>query len=472
MAPKTQQKIQELASVEIPRLLWRFFVPAFSGVILSSLYNIVDRIFIGQGVGAEALSGLSSVFPMMIVVMAFGMLVGMGAGVRISIAMGQRDVPRAENILGNAFVLMILISLGITLVGWWLKEPMLRMFGVQDSTYRYASDYFEIILMGTVFQVVGFSMNSLIRSEGSPRISMISMFISAGVNLILDPVFIFGLGMGVKGAAYATVISQVLLCVWVVGHFRSKRSVLRLRRIHLRIDKTIAWSILSIGFAPFSMQLASSLVQGSYNAQLMRFGNDYAIGAMGIVNSVAILLVMSVIALNMASQPIVGFNYGAKNYHRVLQTLSISLVAATVICIVGWMVVELFPEAILSLFNRDNEALRTIGVQGLRVALMALPIVGFQVVAGNFFQSIGKARVAAFLSLMRQVIVLLPLLWILPAYWGIDGVWYSGPIADCISATVCALFLVAEMRRLKGLHRNAHNGLNFLEPETLNEEKK
>lgn len=448
MTTKAARHVGELENKNIPALLWKYFVPAFSGVILNSLYNIIDRIFIGQGVGAEALSGLSAVFPVMISIMAFGMLVGIGAGVRISINMGKKDFKLAEKVLGNAFLLMILTSVAITIIGFAIKEPMLRMFGVSDDTMGYANEYLDIILMGAIFNIVGFSLNNLIRSEGNPRIAMISMLISAGTNLILDPIFIFTFNMGVKGAAIATVISQILLCVWVIGHFNSKRSVLRLRWENFKPDREIMWYILSIGFAPFTMQLASSLVQGTFNKQLMLYGNDYAIGAMGIINSVVMLLVMSVIALNMASQPIIGFNFGAKNYHRVKETLTIGLKAATIISMVGFAITQIFPRTIIGIFNSTNTDLMDIGEQGLRIALVAFPLVGFQIITGNFFQSIGKAGKAAFISLLRQVIILIPLLFIMPTFLGIHGVWLASPVADTLSAAICIWFLMREMKRL------------------------
>ncbi len=448
MTAKVNSQVRELESQNIPSLLWKFFVPAFSGVILNSLYNIVDRIFIGQGVGAEALSGISAVFPVMIAIMAFGMLVGMGAGVRISISMGQKEFGTAERVLGNAFILMIFTSIAITIIGFAVKEPMLRMFGVNDDTIGYANEYLDIILAGAIFNIVGFSLNNLIRSEGSPRTAMVSMLISAGTNIILDPIFIFALDMGVRGAAIATVISQILLCIWVIWHFKSKRSVLKLRMANYKLNGEIIWFILSLGFAPFTMQLTASLVQGLFNKQLMLFGNDYAIGAMGIINSVVMLLTMSIIAMNMASQPIIGFNFGAKQFARVKQTLGITLKAATAVSIAGFALTQLFPETIIRIFNTDNEDLMTIGSGGMRIALAAFPLVGFQIITGNFFQAIGKAGKAALLSLMRQVIILSPLLLIMPKLMGINGVWIASPIADTISAVVCIIFLAREMRKL------------------------
>ncbi len=442
------KNVNDLEFKSIPKLLWYYFLPAFTGVIINSLYNIVDRIFIGQGVGAYALSGLSAVFPIMLIMMAFGMLIGMGAGVRVSINMGKKDFNRAELVLGNALVLIIITSVLITIIGFVIKEPMLRLFGVGESTKQYANDYLNIILIGTVLNMTGFSLNNLIRSEGNAKIAMYSMLISAGSNLILDPIFIFVFDMGVKGAAYATIISMAILCVWVIWHFTSSRAVIKLKWKNLRIEKEIVIYIFTIGFAPFSMQIASSFVQGTLNTQLTKYGGDLAVGAIGIINSVAMFLVMSIIALNMAAQPIIGFNLGANQLVRVKQTLVIALKAATFISIVGWITVQLFPAAIIKTFNTDSAELMELGTRGLRILLAALPVVGFQIVTGNYFQSIGKAKIAAILSLLRQVLLLIPAILIFPSIWGLDGVWISAPICDLISALIVSTFLYKEIKLL------------------------
>ncbi len=445
---RQQRKVRELEFEHIPKLMWRFFLPAFAGVIVNSLYNIVDRIFIGHGVGAMALSGLSAVFPIMVIMMAFGMLIGMGAGVRVSINMGKKDFTRAEKVLGNAFVLMIVMAVAIMGIGFAIKDPLLQFFGVNTETFEYANEYLNIILFGSVFNIVGYSLNNLIRSEGSARVAMVSMLISAGLNIILDPIFIFWLDMGVAGAAYATVISQFVLCIWVIAHFRSTRSVIRLRWRNFRVHWDIVWYIVTIGFAPFSMQMASSLVFGTFNVQLVKYGGDLAVGAMGVVMSIAMLMVMTIIAINMAAQPIIGFNFGAKNYQRVKQTLVIGVVFATVISVFGFLVGELFPRTIIKLFNNDSQELLDIGTRGLRIFLLALPLVGFQIITGNYFQSTGKAGLSALISLLRQVIVLLPILMVLPKYLGLDGVWLAGPISDTVSALITSVFLIRELKRL------------------------
>lgn len=445
---KNTKNVYELGNAPIGSLLWKYFWPAFTGVVINSLYNVIDRIFIGQGVGAVALSGLSAVYPIMLILMAFGMLIGLGAGVRISINLGKKDFKRAEWVLGNSFVLMLIVSAIITVLGFTIKDPLLRLFGVGIDTMSIANEYLNIILYGAVFSVVGFSMNNLIRSEGNAKIAMYSMLISAGSNIVLDPIFIFLLDMGVGGAAYATIISQLILCIWVIVHFRSSRSVIRLRASNFKLNPQIVLYILTIGFAPFSMQIAGSFVQALYNIQLIKFSNDIAIAAMGVINSVAMLIVMSIVAINMAAQPIFGFNHGAQNFDRVKQTLKICIAAATFVAIGGWILVQLFPETMVLAFNSTNDELLEVGSYGLRTFLLALPIVGFQVIVGNYFQSIGRAGVSALLTLMRQVILLIPILFILPNYFGLNGVWFAGPISDIGAALVSGFFIIREYRKL------------------------
>lgn len=442
------EKTRELAELKISKLMLKFFIPAFIGVFVNALYNIVDRIFIGQGVGSLALSGISVIFPVMLIVMGFGMLIGIGAGVLVSISMGKRDMDKAEKILGSSFLLMILVSAVITVIGFSIKGPMLRSFGATPETIQYANDYLNIILAGTVFQVVGFSLNNIIRAEGNARIAMFSMIISAGTNLILDPIFIFGFGMGVKGAAYATVISMMVLTVWVLLHFRSSKAVVKLKPQHIRFDTKILFEILAIGMAPFFMQIAASFVQGLINTKLIAFGGDLAVGAMGIVNSVATMIVMAIVAINMATQPIISFNYGAKSFSRVKETLRIGMISATIISVAAFIMVETIPGTIVKLFNSTDEGLLEFGRNGLRLGLLALPFVGFQVVAGNFFQSMGNAKIAVLLTLLRQVIILIPLLFILPNHFGLNGIWMSMPISDFCSAIIVTFFLVNQWKKL------------------------
>ena len=442
------KNIEELADAKIGRLMLKYFIPAFIGVFLNALYNIVDRIFIGQGVGAEALSGISVIFPVMLIMMGFGMLIGIGTGVLVSINLGKKEINMAEKTIGTGFSLMVLVSILIMIVTYILKKPILHSFGSTPETFEFANDYLNIILAGTTFTVVGFSLNNVIRSEGNARIAMISMILSSVTNIVLDYIFIFWFDMGVKGAALATIISMFVLMVWVLLHFRGNRSVVKLRNKHIRVDWEIMTEIISIGMAPFSMQIASSFVQGLLNKKLIAFGGDLAAGAMGIINSVLTLFIMAIVAINMASQPIIGFNFGAKSVQRIKESLRISLIAASIIALVAFVVIETFPGAIVKLFNNDSQILYDISVNGIRLVILALPIVGFQVVASNFFQSVGKAKIAIFTTLFRQVILLIPLLFIFPNFWGINGIWLAFPVADAISALAVSFLLIREWKLL------------------------
>ncbi len=440
--------IQELRDARISRLMFKYFVPAFVGVFANALYNIVDRIFIGQGVSAEALAGISVIFPIMLIMMGFGMLIGIGSGVYVSINLGRREMARAEQTLGTGFALMILVSLFIMIITYLLKEPILRSFGSTEETFQYANDYLNIILAGTPFMVIGFSLNNVIRSEGNARIAMYSMIISAGTNIILDPIFIFWLDMGVKGAAWATVISMFVLMVWVLIHFTGKRAVIRLRKQNIRINRGILVEIVAIGMAPFAMQIANSVVQGLINKKLIDFGGDLAVGAMGIVNSVVSMFIMAVVAINMAAQPIIGFNYGAKSVARVKEALRLSLIAATALAVGSFIFIETIPGTIVRLFNTDSPELYELTVHGLRLVVLALPLVGYQVVASHFFQAIGKAKIAMFTTLFRQVIGLIPLLFILPEFWGISGIWLAYPLADLMAGIVVFFLLLDAWKKL------------------------
>jgi putative MATE family efflux protein len=444
-------KTRDLAEAKIGRLMIRFYIPAFIGVLANTLYNIVDRIFIGRGVGAEALAGVSVIFPIMLIVMGFGMLIGIGSGVMISINLGRKNQQRADQILGTGFILMLVVSLLITLIGFALKKTILHSFGASDEIFTYANDYLNIILAGTVFQVVGFSLNNIIRSEGNAKIAMISMLLSAGINIILNPVFIFGLGWGVKGSALATVISQIILDIWVIAHFRSSRSVVKLKTEFLKVDWGILKEIVGIGISPFAMQVSGSFVQGVLNTRLISFGGDLAVGAMGIINSVTMLVVMTIVAINMASQPIIGFNFGARKPERVKETLKKALIGATGIALGSFILIEIFAGTLVSLFNRSSPELAEIAVPGLRIYLLALPLVGYQIVTGNYYQSVGKAKIAMMLTLMRQVFVLLPLLLVFPGWFGLKGIWFASPVADSISASIVAFFLVREWKKLNSL---------------------
>lgn len=447
------KQTKDLAGKEIGPLLLSYYIPAFISVITSALYNIIGRIFIGQGVGHAALSGLTVVFPIMIIVMGFGMLFGIGSGIMTSIALGKKDKAHAEKILGNALTLMISVSLILTIAGFAVKVPLLKSFGATPETIGYANDYLNIILLGTVFAITGYGLNSSIRSEGNAKAAMYSMLISISINIILDAVFIFGLNMGVTGAALGTVIAQFVLAVYVIAHFRGEKSVLQLHLSNMVPDKKIISGIVSSGMAPFVMQIANSVVQGVFNTQLIRYGGDISVAVMGIINSVATLFIMSVVALNMAAQPILGYNFSAGNYRRVKETLTLAVKYATLLSVIAFILGELFPHWIILMFN-NNEELIAKGVPGMRIFMMMLPIVGFQVVASNYFQSTGKVYLATAMTLTRQVLFLLPLLLFFPRILGLNGVWISTPISDGLNALFVFYLLRKSVRQLDVLIEN------------------
>ena len=447
------KQTKDLAGKDIGALLLSYYIPAFISVITSALYNIIGRIFIGQGVGHAALSGLTVVFPIMIIIMGFGMLFGIGSGIMTSIALGKGDKAHAEKVLGNALTLMIVISLLLTVVGFTVKIPMLKSFGATGETIAYANDYLNIILLGTVFAITGYGLNSSIRSEGNARIAMNSMLISISINIVLDALFIFGLGMGVKGAALGTVIAQFVLAVYVVMHFRGGRSVLHLHLFNMKPDMAIITGITASGMAPFVMQIANSVVQAVFNTQLIKHGGDISVAAMGVINSVGTLFIMSVVALNMAAQPILGYNYSAGNYKRVKETLTLAVKYATILSVGAFFIGEIFPHWIILMFN-NNAELMAKGVPGMRIFMMMLPFVGFQVIASNYFQSTGKVYLATIMTLTRQILFLLPLLWVLPLVFGLNGVWISTPVSDGLNAVIVFYLLRKSVKHIDSLIEN------------------
>jgi putative MATE family efflux protein len=452
------RQVSNLENEKIGKLMWSYFVPAFAAMLASVLYNIVDRIYIGQGVDALALAGLSVIFPLMIIIMAFGMLVGMGSAVRISLSLGEKDYQRASRILGNALFMAFTLGIVLMIAGFLVRDKVLLLFGAGPETLKYASDYFVIILVGIPFSMTGYALNNIIRAEGNPRIAMFSIFISAGINIILDPILIFGFHMGVKGAAYATIFSQFVLFVWVLLHFRSKKSIVKLLVPNIYPDPYIIKHIVSIGFAPFAMNVAASIVTAIMNTQFIRYGGDISVGAVGIVNSTTMMMVMTIISLNMAIQPIIGFNYGAGLYCRVRETALKAIRYGTMVATGGWLVCMLIPGVVVKIFNSDNPELREAGITGLRIYCAVLPVVGFQIIASSYFQAIGKAKLATFLSLLRQIIVLLPLILLLPHFWGVRGVWIANPVSDMVAAVITFIFFRNELNKLNCGISNAEPG--------------
>ena len=439
-----------LGEEKISKLLMEFSIPAIIGMVVNTLYNIVDRMYIGniKDIGGLALTGVGITMPIMTIKMAFGMLIGIGTSARISLKLGEHKREEAEKHLGNAFTLIIIASVLITIIGLVFMHKILGLFGASADTEIYAREYMQIIFFGTIFNMLSFGLNHSIRSDGSPKVAMLSMLIGAGTNIILDPIFIFVFGMGVRGAAIATVISQIVSTIWILYYFTKGKSNLKIKREYLSLDKAIVLSIFSIGVSPFSMQIAQSIVQVLANNALKTYGGDLAIGAMTIINSVAMIFMMPIFGLNQGSQPIIGYNYGAEKYKRVKQAVKSATIVATIIVSIGWIITQAAPHLLISIFNRD-EQLVGIASTGMRIFLLMLPVVGAQVISSNYFQSIGKAKISMFLSLLRQVILLIPCLIILPKIFGLTGVWLAGAVSDGLSSLITLIIFFMSVRKLK-----------------------
>lgn len=440
--------INELGTERIGKLLTQYAVPAIIAMTASSLYNMVDSIFIGHGVGPLAISGLAVTFPLMNLAAAFGSLVGVGASTLISVKLGQKDYDTAHKILGNVVSLNFLIGIVFTIITLAFLDPILYFFGASEATLPYARDYMVTILLGNVVTHMYLGLNSVLRSAGHPQKAMLATIFTVVINTILDPIFIYGFGWGIRGAAIATILAQILSLIWLFKIFCNKKEVLHLHRGIYRLKRVLVENIIGIGLAPFFMNVASCFIVILINKGLKLYDGDLAIGAFGIVNRISFLFVMIVMGLNQGMQPIAGYNFGAKQYHRVNQVMKLTVIAATLITTTGFLVGELMPKLAVSAFTND-ETLINISAQGLRIVVMFFPIIGFQMVTSNFFQSIGMARKAIILSLSRQVLILIPCLIILPMFWDAKGVWLSMPISDAAASIIAAIMLYKQFQTFK-----------------------
>ena len=431
---------KELGTEKIGKLLMRYAVPAVIAMTASSLYNIVDRIFIGQGVGSLAISGLAVTLPIMNLSAAFGAMIGAGGSTLISVKLGQRDYDTAQRILGNIVSLNVIIGIIFGALAIAFIDPILYFFGASENTIGYARDYMLIILLGNVITHLYLGLNSVIRSTGHPTTAMFATIATVIINAILDPLFIYKLDMGIAGAAWATIIAQTLALVLVLKILSNKDEVVHFRRGIYKLRKRIVKNILSIGISPFCMQLCACFVVILINKGLQEHGGDLAIGAYGIINGVTFMFVMIVMGITQGMQPIAGFNYGAQKYDRVTQVFRYSVLYATIVMTVCFLMCELMPEPIISLFTDDAQLIR-LAVEGMRTIVVVSPVIGFQIVVGHFFQSIGMPKKSIFLSLSRQLLFLIPMLLVLPGQFGTMGVWMSMPVADSVSAVVAAVMI-------------------------------
>jgi putative MATE family efflux protein len=439
-----------LGKERVSKLLVEFSVPAIVGMVVNSLYNVVDRIFIGNSpdLGSYGLAGITICFPIMIILISMGNLFGVGGATLFSLKLGEKKEQEARNALGNAFVMLIISGLSFMILGQIFLKPILSLFGASPAVLPYSVEYMRIIFFGAVFQLVSMGMNNFIRADGSPRIAMFTMFLGAGTNILLDPIFIYVLRMGMAGAALATVLAQSISTLWVVSYFIGRRSKNKLRLKYMKLKTNIVTRITFLGLPGFSIHLANSLLNAVLNKSLLFYGGDIAVSGMGIINSLRTMLLMPIMGIRQGAQPIISYNYGAGKYGRVKTATKLAIMSATVIVVLGFTIIRLFPKQLISLFNREPE-LVDFGSYALVTWFMCLPVVGFQFVAANFFQAIGRAKSAMFLTLTRQLILLIPAVMIFPKYWGINGLLHATPFADFFSALLTGIWFYYGIKNLE-----------------------
>ena len=438
----------ELGTEKISKLLRQYAVPAIIAMTASSLYNMVDSIFIGHGVGKFAIAGLALTFPLMNLGAAFGALVGVGASATISMLLGQKNYEMAQKVLGNVVTLNLIIGLVYTIVFLIFLDPILYFFGASENTIGYARDYMKVILYGNIITHMYLGLNAVMRSAGLPRKAMMATIYTVIINTALDPLFIYVFDWGIKGAAWATIIAQTSALIWITRIFSDKNLVIHFKRGIFKLKSRIVKDVISIGMSPFFMNTAACLIVILINQGLQRHGGDLAIGAYGIVNRISFVFVMIVMGLNQGMQPIAGYNFGAREFQRVDRVLKLTIFCATAIMTLGFLVAELFPRQLVMIFTTDEELIQH-SISGMRIVFMMFPIIGFQMVTSNFFQSVGMAGKAIFLSLTRQLLFLLPSLLILPHFFQTNGIWMSMPVADALSSIVSFFMLYSQIKKFK-----------------------
>lgn len=447
-----KQTILELGTKPVGRLLWQYAFPSIVAMTAASIYNIVDSIFIGQGVGPLAISGLAITFPLMNITAAFGAAVGAGTSTCMSVKLGQRDYACAERVLGNSMSLNIIISLVVGFTCLIFLDPILRFFGASDNTLPYARDYMFVLLLFNVVAHLHHGMSGVLRAVSKPKAAMYITICAVLVNTLLDPLFIYAFDMGIRGAAIATMLAQGLGLTLQLSILSNRREPLHLHRGIYKLYGDIVKNIVHIGLSPFLMNVCACTIVIIINTSMVHYGGDLAVGAFGIANRVVFIFLMVNMGINQGMQPIAGYNYGAQRFDRLMRVLTYAIVSATAVTVVGFVIAVTIPDVCARLFTTDAE-LAALSAHGITFMAIMFPVVGYQVVITNFFQSIGKANISIFLSLSRQLLFLLPMLLVLPPIFGIDGVWASMPAADALAAIVAAWIMGVYMRKFKRQHR-------------------
>jgi MATE family, multidrug efflux pump len=456
MSTPVNKRNQELGQMPIGPLLLKLSLPATIGMVVNALYNLVDAIFIGLGVSADALGGLTIAFPLQMLLMSIALMVGIGAGSVVSIHLGKKEYSKVNRVAGNAFLLIVAISILLVISGLIFLDPILRFFGanVAPQLLPYARSYMSIILLGSVFFNFAVTSNNLIRAEGNAKVAMLAMVIGTGLNIVLDPIFIFGFKMGIEGAAIATILSQFVSFCYVVIYFISGKSNIKMGFRYWAPERQSIISILSVGFPTFMRHMAASVVAVVVNNSLGKYGGKEAINAFGAIHRVMAFLFMPIFGVVQGMQPIVGFNFGAKQYDRVVKAVFLAGTVITIFASLGWLLSLVFATPLMHLFVRETEVI-TIGSKAIRIVFLMLPIVGIQIVAAVYFQSVSKTKPALILSMLRQVLFLIPLVLILPRLnnLGLMGVLIAYPISDFFSTAISAYMLKKEITHLNQKHK-------------------
>ena len=450
-----KQAALELGTKPVGALLWQYALPAMVAMTASSLYNIIDRAFIGQVVGPEAIAGLGITFPFMNLSGAFGAAVGVGASTCISVKLGQRDYKTAEHLLGNTVTLNLIIGFLFMVVCLIFLEPILRFFGASDVTLPYAREFMQVILLGNMVTHMYFGMNAVLRASGKPRHAMYAVLFTVAMNILLVITFVWWFRWGIRGAALATVTSQSMALCWQMWLFSNKKALRHLKRGIYKLKKDLVRNIISIGVSPFLMNATACVIVIFMNNQFVRYGGDMAVGAYSIANSMVMVFFMFVIGITQGMQPIVGYNYGAEKFDRMFRCLWLAIGCATAILLIGWTLSMLFSRQIARIFTTDPTLL-DLAARGVKVSMLVFFVVGTQAVITNFFQCIGKVKVSIFLSLSRQLFLLLPMAYIFPMFWGLDGVWYAMPVSDFGSFSMTIPMLIWYIRKLKAYGKYNH----------------
>lgn len=438
----------ELGTKPVGRLLWQYALPAIIAMTASSLYNIADRVFLGQVVGPLAISGLAITLPFMNLSGAFGAAIGIGSSTAISVKLGQRDYAKAENLLGNTITLNIIVGVVLGLVCLVFLDPILYFFGASKDTIPYARDYMQIILVGNAVTHLYLGMNSVLRSASKPRQAMNTTIFTVVMNILLDALFICWFGWGIRGAAWATVIAQIMALCYQLRLFSDSTQLLHLKRGIYRLRTELVKNIIEIGISPFLMQATACVVVIFLNNQFVRYGGDLSVGSYGIANSIAFIFIMFVIGLNHGMQPIAGYNYGSRQIDRLIRVFHLSVIGAAGIMATGWCIAMFLPYYCARIFTTDP-TLIALSIKGIRIIMVLFPLVSYQMVVTNFFQCIGKVKVSIFLSLSRQLIFLLPLIILLPLALGVDGVWYAMPISDMAAVITAVAIMPRYIKKLR-----------------------